>query len=470
MLGHPQQGAAACSPTAEAKPREPSGEDYLIGTVPYNLPQLSHEGLCWESCGGTIPGRLRSALVRDASSTGDVSREVQERAIRDLAHRDGHNGDVEYFVDWGKSGSEAKSASWTAYQRMLQRIEEGHVSAVYAYGMDRLNRSLVMSARFAKACEANDVRIVTAREGEVRQDSPSERLRWTILATFGEYELRTISARNAHAIAERRSKGGWIGRVGIGWKLERNADGVMVRVPDPGQPLDDILEAVREAGSILGAAKRLQSRGVPTPDGKAIWGSTTLRRIVEDNAPELLPAAGPTGRRQPARSSMLAQLLRCHCGAILTPEPNRRSYRCRVGVRQGSAVHGLTLVPERAILDWVKREASRFRVPGDVAQIGVRDDERRASVTERRRRLALAFAGGALDDDTYRAEDRAILAEMEHIEAAVAVVDVPQTVDWDAWSPEAINAVLRAYWRAVDLGPDMRPVRADWKLPEAYWS
>ncbi|MFI5227124.1 MAG: recombinase family protein, partial [Candidatus Limnocylindrales bacterium] len=68
----------------------------------------------------------------DANSTGDVSREVQESAIRELAHRDGHNGDVEVFVDWGKSASEAKSASRSKYAAMLAAVEDGKVSTVYA--------------------------------------------------------------------------------------------------------------------------------------------------------------------------------------------------------------------------------------------------------------------------------------------------------------------------------------------------
>ena len=131
----------------------------------------------------------------DANNPGDVSRDVQEAAVRDLAHRDGHNGDLVMFVDWSKSASEEKSSKRTRYADMVARIEAGEVSDVYAYALDRLNRSLILSARFAKACEAMDVRIVTQREGEVRQDTPAEWLRWTMLAAFGDYELR--QARSA---------------------------------------------------------------------------------------------------------------------------------------------------------------------------------------------------------------------------------------------------------------------------------
>lgn len=415
--------------------------------------------------------RYPAAYVRrsyvDAASSGDVSREVQEAAIRDLAHRDGYNGDVEWYVDWGKSGSEAKASTRTRYAEMLRAVEAGRVSVVYAYSLDRLNRSLVMSARFAKACEANDVRIVTAREGEVRQDSPAEWLRWTILATFGEYELRTISARNAHAIAERRGKGGWIGRVAYGWKLERDADGVMVRVKDPAVPVDAILDAVREKGTMLGAAKLLRERGIPTPDGKAVWGNTSLRRIIEQHAPELLPKAGPTGRRQGGVSSKLSQLLVCHCATpetrrVLTPEPGRKGYRCRMAVRLGHEAHGPGYVAERAILPWIKREAARWTAPGTHAQEAPNSDTRRADLTEQRRKLALAFSRAALDDATYEAEDGRLQAELRDLDAQGVVVPIGP-IDWDHWSAADINAVLRAMWRYVELGPDMRPVRAVWR-------
>jgi hypothetical protein len=54
--------------------------------------------------------RRRSA---DANAPGDVSRQVQEEAVRGVAHKDGHNGDLRMFVDWSKSASEQKTAHRT---------------------------------------------------------------------------------------------------------------------------------------------------------------------------------------------------------------------------------------------------------------------------------------------------------------------------------------------------------------------
>lgn len=405
----------------------------------------------------------------DATDTGDVSREAQEAAVRDLAHRDGHNGDLVTYTDWSKSASEEKSGKRTQYAAMVARIEAGEVSDVYAYALDRLNRSLILSARFVRACEDNDVRIVTHREGEVRQDTPAEWLRWTILATFGEYELRTIKTRSATARAVRRERGDHIGRVGYGYQLVRNEAGAIVAVPDPTRPLEPIVDAVREAGSILGGAKLLQVRGIPAPDGGKVWGSTTLRRVIERAAPELLPKVGPTGRRQPSRSSAFSQLLMCHCGRVLTPEPTRRAYRCRMGIRLGSEAHGPAWIGEAALMPWVQAEAARFRVPSDAVALDTANESDREKLGAKRARVIESFIDGVIDKAERDRRLARIDAELDVIVDIPTMIQVPQTIDW-TWRPEHINTVLRTYWNAVELGPDLRPIRADRRIPDEYWA
>ena len=43
-----------------------------------------------------------------------------------------------------------------------------------------------------------------------------------------------------------------------------------------------------------------------------------------------------------------------------------------------------------------------------------------------------------------------------------AIVDIPE-IDW-TWPPETLNRVLQILLRRVKLGPDMRPVWADWTV------
>jgi DNA invertase Pin-like site-specific DNA recombinase len=407
----------------------------------------------------------------DTQDPGDASREGQEAAIRELAHRDGHNGNLRVLVDWDRSADEAKEGKRAAFLAMLAAVERGEVDVIYAASLDRLYRSLRTFVRLTDAARAHDVRIVTAREGVLGGDgSPMAQAFAEITAVFSSLELRTTKARAAGALAVRRERGDHIGPAGYGFRLERHAAGAIVTVPDPDRPLEPVLEAVREAGSILGACMLLNARGVPVPQGPSAerrhngthWHPTPLRRIVERNAPELLPKAGPSGRRQPSRGSALAQLLVCHCGHVLTPEPTARAYRCTVAHRTGGEGHGRSWVSERALMPWIRTEAARFVPPGDEGpgDAPVDLEAERARIVETFRRVSRAYVAGGIGEEEYTRAERDRDAALE------ALTDVPDIatfgpLDWSA-PPEAVNAVLRAMWRSVRLGEDMRPIEADW--------
>jgi len=404
----------------------------------------------------------------DVNNPGDVSREAQEAAIRELARRDGYNGEVRVLADWDRSADEAKENRRAGFLAMLAAIERGEVSVVYAASLDRLYRSMRTFVRLTDAAKAHDVRIVTLREGVLGGDgSPMAQAFAEITAVFSGLELRTTKARAAAALAVRRKRGDHIGRVGYGYRLARNDAGAIVAVPDPDHPLEPIIAAVKEGGSILAGCKLLRARGIPAPDGGAVWGSTTLRRIIERAAPELIPAAGPTGRRQPSRA-MFAQLLVCHCGHVLTPEGTRRAYRCTRGNRLGCEVHGRVWVSEAALLPWAMAEAARLRVPDAVAVEQERQADRER-LEARRVRILDMYEAGDIDRDEYQRRMGAVKAAQERLdaqEAATAVLAVPQAIDWQVWAPERVNAVLRALWRRVELDATMRPVRAQWTVPE----
>ena len=87
----------------------------------------------------------------DVGSPGDVSRAVQEAAVRDLAHADGHKGDLRYYVDWARSADEEKVAKRTEYAAMLRAVEAGEVDTIYAYALDRLARSVGMTGKLLAA-------------------------------------------------------------------------------------------------------------------------------------------------------------------------------------------------------------------------------------------------------------------------------------------------------------------------------
>jgi DNA invertase Pin-like site-specific DNA recombinase len=407
----------------------------------------------------------------DATDPGDVSREAQETAVRELARRDGYTGEVRTLADWDRSADEAKEGRRAGFLAMLAAIDRGEVDVVYAASLDRLYRSMRTFVRLTDAAKAHDVRIVTLREGVLGGDgSPMAQAFAEITAVFSGLELRTTKARAAGAMAVRRSRGDHIGRVGYGYLLARNDAGAIVAKPDPAHPLDPIVNAVREAGSILAGCKLLMARGVPAPDGGLMWGSTTLRRIIERAAPELIPTAGPSGRRQPS-NAVLSQLLVCHCGHVLTPEGRRRygqpAYRCTRGNRLGREVHGAVWVAESTVLPWVKDEVARLRAP-DAVTLAAGNAAVRSALAGRLERAAELYVlgpeKGGWTRERHAAEVAAVTTELDRLGDAEAVVAVP-TIDW-TWEPRSVNVVLRAILVRVDLDSDLRPVSALWTMPE----
>jgi hypothetical protein len=117
-------------------------------------------------------------------------------------------------------------------------------------------------------------------------------------------------------------------------------------------------------------------------------------------------------------------------------------------------------------MPWVMAEAARFRVPFEHVEIIEGDEDKRRELEARRRRVIENYEDGVVTDKTERdAKLLKIGEEMERLDAAEQVIALPPAIDW-SWPPKEINAVLRALWHHVELGPDMRPVRAEWRVPE----
>lgn len=404
---------------------------------------------------------IRRSSRPSREGSGEVSLAAQESAVREMAARDGYNGELVVFTDAGRSGDEAKIAKRSEYARLLGMIERGEVSTLYAYALDRLHRSVIGTTKLVKAVEKHGVRIVTQREGEVRNDSPDEWLRWTILSTFGEYELRVSKARAESRDKVRRERGDYLGVVPYGWQ---RVNGKLA--PNPSEDVGKVYDAYQAAGSFLGAAQRLSAAGVKPRRGEH-WSDQTVARVLRREG--LIPE-GEGGAPKSRLDHYLAGILRCPCGRMMTGmRKHGRAewtvYLCTRGRRDPKHPRPYT-VAESQIIEWIRAEASRLRVP-DAVELSA-PDARRDELEEDRRRAGIAYTARALSDDEFAATVARIDAELDKLEAVEMIADVPQVIDWNGWSRGNVNAVLRALWEYVELGPDMRPVRAEWRVPAEY--
>jgi len=407
---------------------------------------------------------LRRSYV-DLNSPGDISLEAQRAAVERLAHRDGHNGNVREYSDWGISADVAKSAKRTAYTQLLADMEAGAVSAVYAFDVDRLYRDPRDLMRLQDAAQAHQVRIVTTA-GELAigdGDDPGAEAFAFIGSVFGRMELQKAKKRARAALEARRARGDVFGHPALGFRHVKADNGAIVAVKDESANLEPIRRAYLDAGTVLGATKLLNERGIPTPRGKR-WALSMVQRTIARHWPELLPPKGASGKRIRA-ASVLSQLVKCHCGHVMTPNNARGQLYCSRAVTIGRDRHGAYNTTQAPILEWAKAEAAHLAVPGDVVTLAAETEQRRQALAEQRDRIGLAVVDGLLSRDAAKAKGEAIDAELAELEVREQAFDIPREIPWDA-PAAALNAVLRALWSHIQLDDQMQPTEAVWRVPE----
>jgi DNA invertase Pin-like site-specific DNA recombinase len=398
------------------------------------------------------------AYLRKSRVTTDrhLSWEVQEGKVRELAGEHGENGNLLLLSDWNRSGGKGANGR-PGYHQLVAMIEADQVSAVYSYSLSRLSRSISDFATLAELCIERKVPIRLAADQNLDFGSASGRFVINVLVAIAQMERELASERSKDTVAVRRARGDRIGNPLYGEK--------------PGEDVAAVLQAYRDAGSVVGAGRLLNERGVPTRQGKP-WSTTPVREILQRH--NALPLRKRPGAKN-AAPFILYHLVKCHCGRMMSASRFRTTggtktrmyeqvvYRCLAGRTIGD--HGRLNVSESKLIEWVKAEAARFRIPAAEVEMGERDDSRRLELEARRLRVIDNYEDGVIDKAERDAKLVKIGDELANLALVSSIVNIPQAIDW-SWEPKAINEVLRALWDHVELDAAMRPVRAVWRVPE----
>ena len=409
--------------------------------------------------------RHAAAYIRrsstSADSPGDASREAQGDAARRLAAAFAPEAEIREYVDWGISG---RKDDRPEYVRLKAAITAGEVCCVFAYSLSRLGRTARELDALFSLCEAHDVQVITQADGTLTATSATGKFLRRILAELAELESELAKERSASAREAKRTRGDRFGHAPYGFRHVRQ-DGRIVRVPDPERPLEPIIAAYREAGSVLGACRLLEARGIPAPKGGETWATSALTRILDANAPELLPRKTREGRRSPA-GAVFAHLLECpFCGRTMTPNTHRGQYYCPNGPRD-RAGHPRYAVREVDIAPWIKAEADRF----DPEPLRIEADDMSGRKEAIARRLDLAtelYLSGDpnMPRPKYDAEKARAARDLDGLETQEAAFSLPESIEWDH-APEVVNRTLRTIIRRITLDDSLRPVSAEWTVPE----
>jgi DNA invertase Pin-like site-specific DNA recombinase len=383
---------------------------------------------------------------RSRNDPGDVSREFQVREVRRLAGADADRLEIR-DQDWGRSGSTDKTVRRLAFLAILDEVERGEVSALYAYATDRLARSVEWAARLLNACRRAGVPIITS-EGRFDPDNGMTDQLFYFQAMQNEGYSRQASQKRRATVERQIARGSRLGVAPFGAL--------------PGESLEPIISAFRTAGSCYGAARILNQDGHRTRRG-AFWTS----KVIGD----ILRREGVIYRRRPRPGAkahadwVTYQLLICPCGNTMTSmdrrSPRVTCYKARSDPSH-ERPHGIS---EAKLLPALMAEAARLRLPVAGIEIAAKDEQRRSALATKRDRVLDMYAEGLIDkvDRTRRLGE--IDDALDGLDSARVLVDVPAAVDWTG-SPTTVNAVLLALWERVELGPDLMPARFVWRVPE----
>jgi hypothetical protein len=122
------------------------------------------------------------------------------------------------------------------------------------------------------------------------------------------------------------------------------------------------------------------------------------------------------------------------------------------------------MVAEPKLLAWIMAEASRLAIPADVVLTEDTDGTGQA-LRGKRARILDNYVDGLFDKAERDRRLTEVDDELESLDRLARALDVPRVVDW-SWEPAEVNGVLRALWTHVQLDAALRPVAAEWAVPE----
>jgi DNA invertase Pin-like site-specific DNA recombinase len=146
-----------------------------------------------------------------------ISLENQEAKIRAYASIN----DLELVEVIRDEGASGKSLEREGIVRLLELVDAGEVVAVIVYKLDRLSRKTLDTLSLIESFESKDIAFHSISE-RVDTKSATGRFFLTILSAIAQMERDMIAERTKDALAHKKQKGEWTGRVPFGFRLENN--------------------------------------------------------------------------------------------------------------------------------------------------------------------------------------------------------------------------------------------------------
>lgn len=197
---------------------------------------------------------------------------------------------TDIYIDDGYTGTNFDRPS---FQRLLQDIAYKKINTVITKDLSRLGRDQINTMYYYQIYfPQKQVRYIAVNEGVDTGAKNNNDMALPFMAAANDFYAADISRKVRTALDTRKSNGYFIGsQAPLGYQKDPRQKGRLIPDPETAGIVQLVFQTYLSCGSVIGTAKSLTERGVPTPSEckqttptqmrfPGVWSDAIVRRIL----------------------------------------------------------------------------------------------------------------------------------------------------------------------------------------------
>lgn len=224
--------------------------------------------------------QLRTAAYCRVSTDSDeqeLSFDAQVAAYTDKIMRNPEWSLVGIFADEGISGTQAYKRK--DFMKMIRLCRQGKIDQIITKSVSRFARNTVDCLNYVRELKELGIPVIFEKEGLNTMHMSSE-IYISMHGIFAQSESESLSGN----VRWGKQKSAEKGNVAISYKnflgYRKGADGQPEIIPEEAKTVNMIYDWFLEGDSLHTIKLKLEARGIPTPTGKKVWSTATIRSIL----------------------------------------------------------------------------------------------------------------------------------------------------------------------------------------------
>lgn len=197
---------------------------------------------------------------------------------------------TDIYIDDGYTGT---NFDRPAFQRILRDIEDKKIDTVITKDLSRLGRDQINTMYYYQIYfPQKQVRYIAVNEGIDTGAKNNNDMALPFMAAANDFYAADISRKVRAALDTRKNNGYFIGsQAPLGYQKDPQQKGRLIPDPETAGIVQLVFQTYLSCGSVIGTAKSLTERGVPTPSEckqtaptqmrfPGVWSDAIVRRIL----------------------------------------------------------------------------------------------------------------------------------------------------------------------------------------------